>query len=93
MTKKITGNDYYRTYAAVDLDVIEHNLSELKKKIKPGVLSLAIVKADAYGHGAVGVAKSIQDKVDYFGIAELGEAVELREAGVPIHRPISMKHL
>lgn len=82
MTKKITGNDYYRTYAAVDLDVIEHNLSELKKKIKPGVLSLAIVKADAYGHGAVGVAKSIQDKVDYFGIAELGEAVELREAGV-----------
>ena len=82
MTKNFTGNDYYRTYAAVDLDVIEHNLSELKKKIKPGVLSLAIVKADAYGHGAVGVAKSIQDKVDYFGIAELGEAVELREAGV-----------
>ena len=82
MTKKNTGNDYYRTYAAVDLDAIEHNLAELKKKIKTDVLSLAIVKADAYGHGAVGVAKTIQDKVDYFGIAELGEAVELREAGV-----------
>lgn len=74
--------EYYRTYAAISLDNIDHNLSELKKKIKPDVLSLAIVKADAYGHGAVGVATHIQDKVDYFGIAELGEAVELREAGV-----------
>ncbi len=74
--------EYYRTYAAIDLDAIEHNLNELKKKINSGVLTLAIVKADAYGHGAVGVAADIQNEVDYFGIAELGEAVELREAGV-----------
>ena len=77
-----TNFEYYRTYAAISLDDIDNNLAELKKKIKPDVLSLAIVKADAYGHGAVGVATHIQDKVDYFGIAELGEAVELREAGV-----------
>lgn len=82
MTEKYQLKDYYRTYAAVDLDAIEHNLLQLQKKINPDVLSLAIVKADAYGHGAVGVAKAVQDKVDYFGIAELGEAVELREAGV-----------
>lgn len=82
MIEKYKDSDYYRTYAAVNLDAVEHNLEQLKTKIKPGVLSLAIVKADAYGHGAVGVAKAIQDKVDYFGIAELGEAVELREAGV-----------
>lgn len=86
MDLKSTLNEYYRTFAAIDLDAIAHNLSELKKKINKGVLSLAIVKADAYGHGAVGVAKSIQDDVDYFGIAELGEAVELREAGV--NKPI-----
>lgn len=86
MDFKNTFNEYYRTYAAIDLDVIAHNLGELKKKIKKGVLSLAIVKADAYGHGAVGVAKAIQEDVDYFGIAELGEAVELREAGV--NKPI-----
>ncbi len=86
MDLKNTFNEYYRTYAAIDLDVIAHNLKELKKKIKKDVLSLAIVKADAYGHGAVGVAKSIQDDVDYFGIAELGEAIELREAGV--NKPI-----
>ena len=86
MDLKSTFNEYYRTYAAVDLDIIAHNLSELKKKIKKDVLSLAIVKADAYGHGAVGVARAIQKDVDYFGIAELGEAVELREAGV--NKPI-----
>ncbi len=82
--KVINSNkkEYYRTYAEISLDSIEHNLSELKKKLKKDVLTLAIVKADAYGHGAVGVSKSIQDKVDYFGIAELMEAVELREAGV-----------
>lgn len=75
-------NEYFRTYAAVDLDAIENNLSQLKAKAGKDVLTLAIVKADAYGHGAVGVATAIQDKVDYFGIAELMEAVELREAGV-----------
>lgn len=74
--------EYYRTFAEISLDAIENNLVELKKKLKPGVLTLAIVKADAYGHGAVGVSRAIQDKVDYFGIAELMEAVELREAGV-----------
>ena len=74
--------EYYRTFAEISLDAIENNLVELKKKLNPGVLTLAIVKADAYGHGAVGVSRAIQDKVDYFGIAELMEAVELREAGV-----------
>lgn len=74
--------EYYRTYAEIDLNAIEHNIKELKKKIGEGVSVLAVVKADAYGHGAVGVAADIQDTVDYFGIAELGEALELREAGV-----------
>ena len=76
------SKEYFRTYASVDIGAIEHNLSEVKSKLNKDVLSLAIVKADAYGHGAVGVAKAITDKVDYFGIAELNEAVELREAGV-----------
>lgn len=79
----VTDNQkYYRTYASVDLSAIENNINELKKKLHDGVLTLATVKADAYGHGAVGVAVFIQDMVDYFGIAELYEAIELREAGV-----------
>lgn len=82
MSFDIKPIEYYRTYAEIDLNAIEHNIKELKKKINDGVKVLAIVKADAYGHGAVGVAADIQDSVDYFGIAELGEALELREAGV-----------
>ncbi len=82
MSFDIKPIEYYRTYAEIDLNAIEHNIKELKKKINDGVSVLAIVKADAYGHGAVGVAADIQDSVDYFGIAELGEALELREAGV-----------
>ena len=80
------SREYFRTYASVDIGAIEHNLAEIKSKLNKDVLSLAIVKADAYGHGAVGVSKAITDKVDYFGIAELNEAVELREAGV--NKPI-----
>ncbi len=82
MVGKFKENEYYRTYAEISLDAIESNLKSLKGKLKRDVLTLAIVKADAYGHGAVGVSKAIQDKVDYFGIAELMEAVELRDAGV-----------
>ena len=82
MSFDIKPIEYYRTYAEIDLNAIEHNIKELKKKINDGVSVLAIVKADAYGNGAVGVAADIQDSVDYFGIAELGEALELREAGV-----------
>ncbi len=74
--------EYYRTYAEIDLSAIEHNLKELKKKINDGVKVLAVVKADAYGHGAVEVARDIQNDVDYFAIAELGEALELRKAGI-----------
>lgn len=74
--------EYYRTYAEINLSAIESNLKELKKIIHDGVKVLAVVKADAYGHGAVGVALDIQNEVDYFAIAELGEALELRKAGV-----------
>lgn len=74
--------EYYRTYAEINLSAIEHNLKELKKKINDGVKVLAVVKADAYGHGAVEVARDIQNDVDYFAIAELGEALELRKAGI-----------
>ena len=73
---------YNRCYAEVDLSAIEHNLNELKSCLDSGVMALAVVKANAYGHGAVAVARHIEDKVDYFGVATLDEAVELREAGI-----------
>ena len=79
---------YYRVQAKVNLDAIRHNLLEIRKKLNDGTMLMAIIKADAYGHGAVPLAKSIGEsgKIDYYGVAIIEEAVELREAG--IHKPI-----
>ena len=70
-----------RAEAIVDLDAIKFNLQLLKKQA--GVQVLAVVKADAYGHGLVPVAKAaISAGADYLGVALLEEAVALREAGI-----------
>lgn len=47
-----------RTWAEIDLDALEHNYNVARQKIGPGVKYLGVVKADAYGHGAVQVARS-----------------------------------
>ncbi|MCM1544279.1 MAG: alanine racemase [Ruminococcus sp.] len=81
MTPFVCQN-YYRTFAKIDLDAIESNFAELKKRVKSGVKICAVVKADAYGHGAVQVANLLKDKVDFFAVAALEEALVLREAGI-----------
>jgi alanine racemase len=79
---------YYRVQANVNLDAIRHNLSEIKSKLTDDTKLMAIIKADAYGHGAVPLAKAIGNsgKIDCYGVAIIEEAVELREAG--INKPI-----
>jgi alanine racemase len=72
---------YLRCYANIDLDAIEHNIDEVRKKAGAGVDVLAVIKADAYGHGAVRVAQRIRNKVQYFAVATIEEAIELRQAG------------
>ncbi len=69
--------------ARVDLDAITSNLAAVRARVG-GRLVLAAVKADAYGHGAVPVARQIQATAaaDYLGVATVGEGVELREAGI-----------
>jgi alanine racemase len=70
-----------RVEAIVDLSAIKHNVEVLKKTA--GTKLLAVVKADAYGHGLVPVAKAaISAGADYLGVALLEEAVALREAGI-----------
>ena len=70
-----------RAEAIVDLSAIKHNVELLKKTA--GTMLLAVVKADAYGHGLVPVAKAaISAGADYLGVALLEEAIALREAGV-----------
>lgn len=79
-------NRYYRCFVAVDLSAIDHNLSQLQSHMAPGVKTCAVVKADAYGHGSVQVGKHIEDRVDYFAVTSIDEAMELRQGG--IQKPI-----
>lgn len=67
--------------ATINLDAIRHNY-QLAKSVAPDQRALAIIKANAYGHGAVNVANALIDIADGFGVACIEEAVELREAGI-----------
>lgn len=77
---------YLRCFAEIDLQAIRHNLNEVKKRIEPGVKLLAVVKADAYGHGAVEVSRFLEEHriVDYLAAASLDEALELRRNGITL---------
>lgn len=71
------------TYVEIDLAAIRHNLLEVRRRIRPGDRILAVVKADAYGHGAQRVAPALEAAgADLFGVAIVEEGIELRNAGV-----------
>ena len=74
--------DSLRTWAEVDLDALEYNLRAVKNHLPTNMKLLITVKANAYGHGALTVAKYLEDKVDYFALAAMDEAVQLRNAGI-----------
>lgn len=75
-------NRYLRCYAEISLEAIGHNIREVKKRLPEGVKLLGVVKANAYGHGAVPVASYLENQVDYFATATIEEAIELRENGI-----------
>jgi alanine racemase len=71
------------TQAEINLDALEHNLALIKKSAGDTKSLLAVVKADAYGHGAVRVAQSLEAKgVHFLGVATCEEGVELRQAAI-----------
>ena len=53
-------DDYKRAYEDVNLDVIKNNVDIIMKRTKPGTKALIVVKADAYGHGDVPVARALE---------------------------------
>lgn len=73
---------FYNSYASVYGERLLHNLEILNRRVKPDVLKLAVVKADAYGHGAVQVARHIARQVDVFAVAQVDEGIDLREGGI-----------
>ena len=68
------------TYVRIDLDVIRENIETVRRKT--GTAVMAVVKADAYGHGAVPVAQHLRDICSFFGVSSAAEALELRQAGL-----------
>ncbi|GAK95833.1 alanine racemase [Nonlabens tegetincola] len=79
------------TRLVVNLAALEHNYKFLRSKTSDSTLFMAVVKAQAYGHGLVPVAQKLQEcGVDYFAVAYVDEAVELRNNGITT--PILVLH-
>ncbi|HHJ5948725.1 TPA: alanine racemase, partial [Streptococcus pyogenes] len=70
------------TVARVNLQAIKENVASVQKHIPLGVKTYAVVKADAYGHGAVQVSKALLPQVDGYCVSNLDEALQLRQAGI-----------
>jgi len=72
-----------RAWAEVDLDAAAANVGVLRARLREGTRVMAVLKADAYGHGAVPAARRLlRDGVDMIGVGDSTEAIELREAGI-----------
>lgn len=68
-----------RTWAEINLDALAYNMRGIRKITDPHAMIMAVVKADAYGHGVVGCAKTLlENGADRFAVATLDEAIELR---------------
>ena len=72
--------NYDNTRVLIDLDAVSHNIDAVRQKA--GVPVMAVIKADAYGHGAVPIAHLLRDKCAFFGVSSMLEALELRRAGI-----------
>ena len=72
-----------RTWAEIDLDALAHNYRRARELTGSGVRYLGVVKADAYGHGAIQVAEHLEQLgADYLAVSSLDEARELRHGGI-----------
>lgn len=78
--------DCFNSYAQIDLAALKENMKAIKAYTKTPVM--AVIKANAYGHGAVEFARVLAEDVAFFGVATLSEALELRQSGVT--KPILM---
>ena len=71
----------HRCWAEIDRSALHHNAGVVRERIGTAEM-LAVVKANAYGHGLVGAAETLANEVKLFGVANLEEAVALRDAGL-----------
>lgn len=71
-----------RTWEIVDLDLCRHNVDCIRNHISRDCKIMYVIKADAYGNGAVIIGKEVEGIVDYFGVSSLDEALQLRNVGI-----------
>ena len=82
-TRQTNINIHRDSWVEVNISNLEHNIREIKKNVPKGVKLLGVVKADAYGHGAVMLAPTIlASGVDMLGVASIDEGVDLRQAKI-----------
>lgn len=74
--------EYYRVRADINLDAIYGNLQREKEILKLGTKLMVVIKADGYGHGAVPVAKYVDEIADAYGVAIAREGAQLRSVGI-----------
>ncbi len=73
---------YSKVIADINLDNLVYNLEQIRKQVSPAVV-MGVVKADAYGHGVIPVAKTLEKAgVSFFAVARIKEALELKQAGI-----------
>ena len=72
-----------RTWADISLDNLQHNYRQLRSRLPSGCRFLGVVKADAYGHGAVPVSRYLTELgAEYLAVSNIEEAVQLRQGGI-----------
>ncbi len=76
---------YRPTWAEINLDNLDYNFMQIRKITNPEAKVMVVVKADAYGHGLVPIAKRLQERgADYLGVASIDEGIKLRQAGISL---------
>jgi len=81
--KMVLRNQRYRSWVEIDLNNFRHNWNEIRRLAGPGVKVLQVVKADAYGHGAIEISKAaVRNGVYGLGVANADEGTQLRVGGI-----------
>ena len=78
----------HRCWAEIDLASLAHNAGVARQAVAAGGEVMAVVKADAYGHGMAAVAAALEPHADAFGVASVEEGMRLRSAGC--RRPVML---
>jgi alanine racemase len=72
-----------RAWVEIDLSALKHNVRQIKSLLAANTTIMAVVKADAYGHGAIDIARTIiAEGVEWLAVATVTEGIQLRTAGI-----------